>query len=38
MPGTAGRAYYDRKIAAGSSHRATMRCLKRHLAATIWRT
>ncbi|MFC8529229.1 IS110 family transposase [Nocardia sp. NPDC057227] len=38
MSGTAGRGYYDRKIAAGSSHRATMRCLKRHLAATIWRT
>ncbi|UGT69596.1 IS110 family transposase [Nocardia gipuzkoensis] len=37
MPGSAGRAYYDRKVAAGSSHRAAMRCLKRHLSNTIWR-
>lgn len=37
MPGSAGRAYYDRKVAAGSSHRAAMRCLKRHLSNIIWR-
>ncbi|MBF6353370.1 IS110 family transposase [Nocardia higoensis] len=38
MNGTAGRAYYDRKVTAGSSHRAAMRCLTRHLSNIIWRT
>ncbi|MFD9550589.1 hypothetical protein ACFWBG_24610 [Nocardia salmonicida] len=33
-----GRAYYDRKIAAGATSRAATRCLKRHLSNHIWRT
>ena len=37
MPGSAGRAYYDRRIAAGASARSAMRCLKRHLSNVIWR-
>ncbi|WP_280242269.1 IS110 family transposase [Nocardia abscessus] len=37
MPASAGRAYYDRRIAAGASPRAAMRCLKRHLSNVIWR-
>ena len=37
MPGSAGRAYYDTKIAAGKTHNEAMRCLKRRLADHIWR-
>lgn len=37
MRGSAGRAYYDTKIAAGKSHNEAMRCLKRRLANHIWR-
>ncbi|MET9031230.1 IS110 family transposase, partial [Nocardia sp. NPDC004168] len=37
MSGSAGRAYYDRRIAAGASPRAAMRCLKRHLSNVVWR-
>lgn len=37
MPGSAGRTYYDRRIAAGASSRAAMRCLKRHLSNVVWR-
>lgn len=33
-----GRAYYDRKRAAGKGHREAMRCLKRRLATVIYRT
>ncbi|MFE9789808.1 IS110 family transposase [Nocardia salmonicida] len=38
MRGSAGRAYYERKIAAGATPRAATRCLKRHLSNHIWRT
>ncbi|MFI9415108.1 transposase [Nocardia gamkensis] len=38
MPGSAGRVYDDRKIVAGATPRAAMRCLKRHLSNRIWRT
>ena len=37
MPGSAGRAYYDTKIAAGKTHNEAMRCLKRRLANHVWR-
>lgn len=37
MPGSAGRAYYDKKIAEGKTPRAATRALKRHLAAHLWR-
>ena len=37
MPGSAGRAYYDTKIAAGKTHNEAMRCLKRRLADHVWR-
>ena len=37
MRGSAGRAYYDTKIAAGKTHNEAMRCLKRRLADHIWR-
>lgn len=33
-----GRAYYERKRAAGKGHRESMRCLKRRLATVIHRT
>jgi transposase len=33
-----GRAYYERKRAAGKGHREAMRCLKRRLATVIQRT
>lgn len=36
--GGAGRAYYDRKRAAGKAHREAMRCLKRRLATVVYRT
>ena len=36
--GTQGRAYYDRKRAAGKGHREAMRCLKRRLADVVYRT
>ena len=34
---TPGRAYYQRKRAAGKSHREAMRCLKRRLSDTVYR-
>jgi transposase len=37
MPGSAGRAYYDTKIAAGKTEKEAKRCLKRRLADHIWR-
>ena len=37
MPSSAGRAYYDTKIAAGKTHNEAMRCLKRRLADHVWR-
>lgn len=33
-----GRAYYERKRAAGKGHREAMRCLKRRLATVVYRT
>jgi len=33
-----GRAYYQRKRAAGKSHKEAMRCLKRRLADVVYRT
>jgi transposase len=38
MPHSAGRRYYDRKIADGKTPRAALRCLKRHLSNQLWRT
>jgi transposase len=37
MPASAGRAYYDKKIAEGKKPRSARRALKRHLAAHLWR-
>lgn len=37
MPTSAGRAYYDTKIAAGKTKKEARRCLKRRLANHIWR-
>ena len=37
MPGSAGRAYYNTKIAAGKTDKEARRCLKRRLADHIWR-
>jgi transposase len=37
MPSSAGRAYYDRKIAEGKTRNEAMRCLKRRLADHLWR-
>jgi transposase len=37
MPRSAGRAYYDTKIAAGKTEKEARRCLKRRLADHIWR-
>ena len=37
MPGSPGRAYYDRKIAEGKTRNEAMRCLKRRLADHLWR-
>jgi transposase len=37
MRGSAGRGYYDTKIAAGKTHNEAMRCLKRRLADHVWR-
>jgi len=34
---TEGRAYYDRKVAAGKSHNEAMRCLKRRLSDIVYR-
>lgn len=34
---TTGRAYYQRKRAAGKGHKEALRCLKRHLATTVYR-
>lgn len=36
--GHAGKVYYDRKRAEGKTHREAMRCLKRRLAAVVFRT
>jgi transposase len=38
MRRSAGRAYYDRKIAEGKTHSEALRCLKRQLAEHVWRT
>jgi hypothetical protein len=35
---TEGRAYYDRKVAAGKSPNEAMRCLKRRLSDIVYRT
>ena len=37
MPASAGRAYYDKKIAEGKSPRAAARSLKRPLSDHVWR-
>jgi transposase len=37
MRNSIGRAYYDRKVAAGKTHNEAMRCLKRRLADHVWR-
>jgi transposase len=37
MPNSAGRRYYDRKIADGKAPQAALRCLKRHLSTQLWR-
>ncbi|HYO05101.1 MAG TPA: hypothetical protein VET27_25870 [Mycobacterium sp.] len=37
MPARTGRAYYDKKIAEGASHRYATRALKRHLAGHLCR-
>lgn len=37
MPASAGRAYYDKKVAEGKSPRSARRALKRHLATHLWR-
>lgn len=37
MRNSAGRAYFDRKIAEGKTRNEAMRCLKRKLAGHIWR-
>lgn len=37
MPGSAGRTYYQTKIAEGKTPRETRRCLKRRLANHLWR-
>ncbi|MGW6423832.1 IS110 family transposase [Nocardia sp. NPDC055053] len=38
MRRSAGRSYYDKKIAQGKSSREAKRCLKRRLADLVWRT
>ena len=38
MTSSAGRSYYDKKIAEGKSPREAKRCLKRRLADLCWRT
>ncbi|GAA1270828.1 hypothetical protein GCM10009609_37420 [Pseudonocardia aurantiaca] len=35
---TAGRAYYQRKRAAGKNHKEALRCLKRRLSVVVYRT
>jgi transposase len=37
MPNSAGRRYYDRRIAEGKPPRSALRCLKRHLSNQLWR-
>jgi transposase len=37
MPTSAGRTYYDKKIAEGKPPRSATRALKRHLAGHLWR-
>jgi hypothetical protein len=34
---TPGRAYYQRKLAAGKTHKEAMRCLKRRIADAVYR-
>ncbi|MCP2318898.1 Transposase [Nocardia amikacinitolerans] len=38
MRGSAGRIYYDKKVAEGKSPKEAKRCLKRRLAGLCWRT
>ncbi len=35
--GTAGRAYYERKVAAGKTKKEALRCLKRRLSDVVYR-
>src|SRR5665811_1501326 len=37
MTNSAGRRYFDKKIAEGKTHREAKRCLKRRIAASVWR-
>jgi transposase len=37
MTGSIGRRYFDRKIAEGKTRNEAMRCLKRRIAAHVWR-
>ena len=37
MCNSAGRRYYERKIAEGKTHKAAVRCLKRKIASHVWR-
>jgi transposase len=37
MRASAGRAYYERKIAEGKTRKEALRCLKRRLAEHLWR-
>jgi hypothetical protein len=37
MPASAGRGYYDKKIAEGKTPAAARRALKRHLSDHVWR-
>lgn len=37
MRGSLGRAYYERKISEGKTRNEAMRCLKRRIAAHVWR-
>jgi transposase len=37
MRSSAGRRFFDRKIAEGKTRNEAMRCLKRRIAAHVWR-
>jgi len=37
MRTSSGRRYFDRKITEGKTRNETMRCLKRRIAAHVWR-
>jgi transposase len=37
MTNSAGRRYFDKKIAEGKTHKEAKRCLKRRIAASVWR-